>query len=248
MSSWPPPDRGRSTCKPTAGLRRAPRRSWFSREGPAARRRSPATHGTTTPTANQPFSGTITGTGFSRPSSVWFCPSSGSCQQLAASQVTLNSATSISVSNVILASRIVAGLRANQRRAFGALHAVRWFSRGRAAGRRSPAMPGTPRRQPISPSAGRSRGRGSTHPSWCGSAPVPGSCQQLAASQVTLNSATSVSVTSVTLTAGSWQLYVQTNGGPSGRSTTFMVQAPPGAPAISNLAVQVRAQGYSGRP
>jgi len=54
-----------------------------------------------------------------------------------------------------------------------------------------------------------------------------GSCQQLAGSQVTLNDATSASVTGVSLSAGSWQIYVQTNSGPSARSAAFMVRRPP---------------------
>jgi hypothetical protein len=72
--------------------------------------------------------------------------------------------------------------------------------------------------------------------------PSSGSCQQLAASQVTLDSATSVSVTGVTLAAGTWQLYVQTNGGPSARSTPFVVQQASGL-LISNVAVQVSDAG-----
>jgi len=59
---------------------------------------------TTTPRPNQAFSGTITGTGFTAAVSVWVCPSSGSCQQLPASQVVLNDPTSASATGVSLAS------------------------------------------------------------------------------------------------------------------------------------------------
>jgi hypothetical protein len=86
------------------------------------------------------------------------------------------------------------------------------------------------------PFSGTITGTGFSSPIVVWFCPSSGSCQQLAASQVTLNSDTSLGVTGVTLTAGSWQLYVQTNGGPSARSTTFVVQSA-GVPTISNLTV-----------
>jgi hypothetical protein len=199
----------------------------------------------TTPTANQPFSGTIAGTGFSSPIAVWFCPSSGSCLQLAASQVTLNSATSIGVSNVILAT---AGSWQVYVQTNGGPSARSMpftvVQSGGAGG--APTVAGytwTTTPTANQPFSGTITGTGFYSPIVVWFCPSSGSCQQLAASQVTLNSATSVGVTGVTLAAGSWQLYVQTNGGPSGRSTAFIVQAPPGALVISNVALQVSNAG-----
>jgi hypothetical protein len=58
----------------------------------------------TTPTANQPFNGTITGTGFvANGTQVFFCVNgTGTCYQHPAAGVTVNSSTSLSVSNVNL--------------------------------------------------------------------------------------------------------------------------------------------------
>ena len=179
---------------------------------------------TTTPTANQPFSGTISGTNSSSPIVIWLCPSSGSCLQLAASQVTLYSATSVSVTNVALAPPDRGKSTCKPTAGLGALDVIYVVQSGgdrrRADGHR--LLLERPRRRPISRSAGRSRGQGSPSPIVVWFCPSSGSCLQLAASQVTLYSATSIGVSNVILaTAGSWQVYVQTNGGPSGRSTPF---------------------------
>ncbi|MGA9625483.1 MAG: M36 family metallopeptidase [Bryobacteraceae bacterium] len=199
----------------------------------------------TTPTANQPFSGTIAGTGFSSPIAVWFCPSSGSCLQLAASQVTLYSATSIGVSNVILATagswQVYVQTNAGPSARSMPFTVVQSGGTGGGPTVISYSWNTTPAaNQPFS---GTITGTGFYLPIVVWFCPSSGSCQQLASSQVTLNSDTSLGVTGVTLTAGSWQLYVQTNSGPSGRSTTFIVQAPPGALVISNVAVQVSGTG-----
>ena len=125
---------------------------------------------TTTPMPNQPFSGTITGTNFSLPIVVWFCPSSGSCQQLAASQVTLNSATSLSVTGVTLAA---GSWQVYVQTNGGPSARSASFTVGpHGARRRSPATRGLLRPPPISRSAGRSRGQGSPCPSLYGSVPV----------------------------------------------------------------------------
>src|SRR5205085_4920605 len=59
----------------------------------------------TTPRANQPFSGTITGTGFISGIQVWFCVNgSSTCYQQPSAGVSLNSLTCLSVTNVNFSS------------------------------------------------------------------------------------------------------------------------------------------------
>ena len=190
----------------------------------------------TTPTANQPFSGTITGTGFYLPIVVWFCPSSGSCQQLASSQVTLNSATSLGVTGVTLTAG--SWQLYVQTNSGPSAHSTPFVVQAAGTGS-APTVTGytwTTTPTANQPFSGTITGTGFFSPIVVWFCPSSGSCQQLASSQVTLNSDTSLGVTGVTLTAGSWQLYVQTNGGPSARSTTFVVQSA-GVPTISNLTV-----------
>jgi hypothetical protein len=58
----------------------------------------------TTPVANQPFAGTVNGTGFiASGTQVWFCLS-GNCYQHPGAGITVNSTTGLSVSNVNLSS------------------------------------------------------------------------------------------------------------------------------------------------
>jgi subtilase family serine protease len=58
---------------------------------------------TPTPTADQPFSGTVTGTGFGAGMSVWFCPVGGTtCTELAAAQVSVTNPTSAMLASVTL--------------------------------------------------------------------------------------------------------------------------------------------------
>ena len=201
---------------------------------------------TTTPMANQPFSGTITGTGFVTPMAVWFCPNSGSCQQLAASQVKLNSWISASVTNVSLAAgswQIYVQTNGGPS-ALGAPFMV--------ATPPAPTISGytwTTTPMPNQPFSGTIAGTGFFSPIVVWFCPSSGSCQQLPAAQVTLNSATSVGVTGVTLAAGSWQLYVQTNGGPSARSAPFILGQPP-VPTITGYtwtSAPVPNQPFSGK-
>src|SRR5207244_13440505 len=50
-------------------------------------------------------------------------------------------------------------------------------------------------------------------------------CYQQPAAGVSVTNSTSLNVSNVNLSAGSWQIYLQTSAGQSGRSATFTVQS-----------------------
>jgi hypothetical protein len=189
------------------------------------------------PTANQPFSGTITGTGFvSGGTQVWFCLSgTNSCYQHPLAGVTVTSPTSLNVSNVNLSSgawQVYVQTAAGQstRSSSFAVQAA------------PPTIGGyswstTPRAN--QPFGGTITGTGfvtsGTQVWFC----VNGTstCYQHPAAGVTVNSPTSLNVSNVNLGAGTWQVYVQTSAGASARSAAFTVQAqapPPSPPSISS--------------
>jgi hypothetical protein len=62
------------------------------------------------------------------------------------------------------------------------------------------------------------------------------SCNQLSPSSVTFNSTTRLALSGIVLTAGSWEVYVQTSAGASNRSVPFLVQSSSSlAPAITDF-------------
>src|SRR5207248_1407935 len=58
-------------------------------------------------------------------------------------------------------------------------------------------------------------------------------CYQQPTAGVNVTSSTSLNVSNVNLSAGSWQIYLQTAAGSSARSAAFTVQAPASPPTIS---------------
>lgn len=62
-------------------------------------------------------------------------------------------------------------------------------------------------------------------------------CQQHPASAVSVLSDKSLSVASITLASGSWQIYLQTSSGASNRSNPFLVEPPMVQPVISLLSL-----------
>lgn len=187
-----------------------------------------------TPTANQPFGGTITGTGFvSGGTQVFFCVNgSSTCYQHPAAGVTVNSSTSLSVSNVNLGA--------------GSWQIYVQTSGGQSA-RSSAFIVQSPAMSPptitgyswsTTPRAGQSFSgmvtgtnfvAGGTQVFFCVSG--TSTCYQHPSVGVSVNSSTSLSVSSVNLSSGSWQVYVRTAAGQSARSSAFTVQA--AAPTIS---------------
>lgn len=61
-------------------------------------------------------------------------------------------------------------------------------------------------------------------------------CSLLPNSSVAINSETRLTISGVTLNAGTWQVYVQTSSGPSPRSTSFKVEVAILPPAITSFA------------
>lgn len=190
---------------------------------------------TGTPTANQPFGGTITGTGFVPGSTqVWFCLSgTNTCYVQPAAGVSVNSSTSLTVSNVNLGA--------------GTWQVYVQTSEGPSE--RStvftvqspvPAPTITGFSWNTTPTANQSfsgtlSGTGfvlsGTQVWFC----INGSniCYQHPSAGVSVNSSTSLSLSNVNLGSGSWQIYVQTSAGPSARSTAFSVQTAAVAPTIT---------------
>jgi hypothetical protein len=183
----------------------------------------------TTETANQAFSGTITGTGFGTGMLVWFCQSGGTCTELASTQISVTSSTSVAVSGVTLAA---GSWQIYVQAAAGP------SARSAAFTVQGPAPTVTGYTWTTTPTANQpfggtitGTGFGSPMLVWfCQT--VGTTCTELAASQMNVVSATSVTVSGVTLVAGTWQVYVQTASGPSGRSTAFTVIASSATPGI----------------
>jgi pimeloyl-ACP methyl ester carboxylesterase len=199
----------------------------------------------TTPMANQPFSGTITGTNFISGIRVFFCVNGTStCYEHPSAGISVNSSTSLSVSNVNLGSgsyqiyvQTSAGQSARST-AFTVQAAV-------------PTITGyswntTPTaNQPFN---GTITGTGfvsGIRVFFCVSG--TSTCYEHPSAGITVNSSTSLGVTSVNLGSGSYQVYVQTSAGQSARSTAFNVQgAPPTITGYSWSTTPVANQAFSG--
>lgn len=188
------------------------------------------------PRAGQPFSGTVTGTGFVMGSTqLFFCVNGGTtCYEHPQGGVKVNNATSLRATNV-------------------SLSAGSWqlyVKTAAGSSERSAAFTVQPPPQPptvsgyawsTSPIAGRpfsgtvtgtNFASGDTQLWFC----VNGSssCYQHPTAGVNVNSPNSLSASNVNLGAGSWQLYVKTSAGQSARSATFNVAVPPVRPTITN--------------
>ena len=188
---------------------------------------------TPTPTPGQPFGGTIFGRGYIDGIAVWFCSSSLNCQRLLPSQVTLNGPTSLSVSNVVLAA--------------GAWTIYVQTSAGPSE-LSAPFEVGLPWPPQITsyawtntpfadkPFSGTIYGTGFVPGTAVYFCPGTVNCQQMTASQVTLDNPYSLTVKNVSLPAGTWTFYVQNSVGPSARSTPFVVWPQPDMPKITGYA------------
>lgn len=193
-----------------------------------------------TPTANTPFGGTLTGTNFvSGVTQVWFCvDGTSSCSLLPTSGITFNSATSLSLSNVTLTA---ANWQVYVQTPAGASNRSSAF-RVQSASVSAPVI-SSYLLNPSGPLAGEPFGgtitgsnfvSGQTRLFVCPSS-GSSSCLEQDSARVTFVSASTLTIGGLTLTAGSWQFYVQTAAGPSNRSTVFSVTAPVAlSPVISD--------------
>jgi hypothetical protein len=188
-----------------------------------------------TPIANQPFGGTVTGTGFITGSTrVFFCAtSSSSCFEQPAAGITVNNSSTLTVTNV----RLSAG-------AWQLYAQTSAGPSGRSASFTVQAPPSLPtitsfswNQTPIANKnfSGSVIGTGfvvgNTRVFFC--ATGSSSCFEQPSAGISVNSSSSLSLTNVRLGSGSWQLYVQTPTGPSSRSGSFTVQAPLSPPTVS---------------
>ena len=184
----------------------------------------------TVPVANTSFGGTITGTNFvSGGTQVWFClDGTTSCNAVSATAITVSSPTSLALSGV----RLTGGnWIVYVQTAAGASNRSTAFTVS-AATSTAPTVtsfswnPSSP--IASQPFAGTINGSnfvsGATRVFFCSTGVT--TCTELAAASLGQISATSLSITSVTLGIGTWQVYVQTAVGPSNRSTTFSVGLP----------------------
>lgn len=189
------------------------------------------------PTANQPFSGKITGTGFVvGGTQVYFCLfDTSTCTLHPAANVTVNSGTSLDVTNVTLPG---GSFQVYVQTITGA--SVRSASFQVQVLVQSPKIvsyawsPATPtENQPFSGIVtGSGFVSGGTQVFFCETGRTV--CTQVASANITVSSATSLSVSSVSLRAGSWQVYVQNAAGASDRSTPFTIQPVLLQPTIGN--------------
>jgi hypothetical protein len=177
-----------------------------------------------TPGANQLFSGTIRGTGLVAPLQVFFCFSvSTTCFQHPSAGVTINDASNLSVANVQLGSgsyQIYVHTSAGQSARSTS------FTVGSAA---VPTISGytwisTPiANQPFSGTITGSGFLSNIQVFFCVN--LSSTCYQQPSAGVTVNSATTLNVSNVNLSGGSWQLYLESSTGQSARSTAFTVQS-----------------------
>lgn len=186
----------------------------------------------TPPKANQPFGGTVTGTGFvTGATQVWFCVNgTNTCYQHPLAGVTVNSASNLTLTNVSLGGgswqfyvKTTAGQSARS-------SAFTVQSVGPTIASYSWNTSPTANQLFGGTITGTGFVTGATQVWFC----INGTntCYQQPAAGVKVNSSTSLSVTNVNLGGGSWQVYVQTAAGKSGRSTPFTVQTP--APTITS--------------
>jgi hypothetical protein len=188
-----------------------------------------------TPVANQPFSGTITGTGFISPVNVFFClTSTSTCFKHPSAGVTINNSQSLSLVNVELSSgswqfyvQNGTGQSARSKpfdvQAIASIPTISGYSWGS-----TPAA-----NQPFDGTVTGSGFFAPVNVFFC----INGSntCFQHPAAGVNVIGPDSINLVNVQLGSGSYQIYVQTSGGQSSRSVPFSVQAAP-APTITGYA------------
>ena len=188
----------------------------------------------TTPVANQNFNGSISGSGFISGIRVFFCVNAtNTCYEHPQAGVTLNSSSSVSVTNVNLGA--------------GTFQIYVQTSAGTSARSTTFTVQAAPAVVPTINSYSFNTaptGNQNFSGTILGSGFISGirvffcvngtnTCYEHPQAGVTLNSAGSVSVSNVNLGTGSYQIYVQTTGGSSSRSAAFTVAAATANPILA---------------
>jgi hypothetical protein len=187
------------------------------------------------PVANQPFGGSVTGTGFVTGNTrVFFCVTgSSSCFEQPTAGITVNSSSTLTLTNVRL--NVGSWQLYTQTPAGPSVRSASFTVQ-------APPSPPTIasfswNQTPIANQnfSGSLIGTGfvvgNTRVFFC--ATGSSSCFEQPSAGISVNSSSSLSLTNVRLGSGSWQLYVQTPAGPSSRSGSFTVQAPLAPPTVS---------------
>lgn len=191
---------------------------------------------TSSPTAFQPFTAVISGANFVRGNTrVFFCPDrSEVCQQHSTSAVSVTSDRTLSITTITLASGLwqiylqTSAGTSNRSTPFVVEPAM--MQPGIISLSLTPTIPQT--NEPFSASiTGSSFVPGNTQLFVCTNGTT--NCTAVSTANYNVNSATSISLSGLRLQSGTWQFYVQTPGGQSGRSAFFTVQSPIGSPSIT---------------
>lgn len=182
------------------------------------------------PQASAPFGGTVTGTNLvTGATQVWFCvDGTATCTAAPASAINVTSPTSLTMSGITLGAGI---WQLYLQTPAGASNRSTTFTVQPGAAT-APTVSGFTW-NPSPPVAGQSFNgtisganfiAGQTRLFFCASGAA--SCKELESTSLSYVSSSALNVTTASLTAGGWQLYVQTPAGPSNRSAVFTVEDP----------------------
>lgn len=190
------------------------------------------------PGENQSFGGVLTGSNFiDKETKVFFCISTlTTCSVLPDSDVTVNSSSSLTVSNVLLRAGtwqtyVQTPGGASPRSASFTIQAQQ-LQPSIATFIWNPVRP--TENQPFSGSiSGSNFVEGGTLVYFCEAGTTR--CTPVAAASIKVESLTRLTVSNITLRSGAWECYVTTPAGASPRSTSFEVVAASQIPTISNV-------------
>lgn len=188
------------------------------------------------PTANTPFSATLSGANFiSGGTEVWFClDGASSCNQLSPSSVTFNSTTRLALSGIVLTAGswevyVQTSAGASNRSVPFLVQSSSSLAPAITDFKLNPSSPVA-----TEPFEGTITGSnfvsGQTRLFVCQNDTT--NCSEQAAARISFVSSSSLAIDGLTLTAGSWQFYVQTPAGQSNRTNPFTV-----TPSVSSVPV-----------
>jgi hypothetical protein len=173
------------------------------------------------PVADTKFSGTLTGTNFiSAGTQVWFCTDgTSSCNLLPAASVSVTSSTSLTLSGIALPA---GRWQAYVQTAAGVSNRSASFTVAAPAGT-APVITSYVW-TPATPIAGEQFDGTINGSNFCAGGST--ACTEFDSTRINVVSSTTLRISGAVLTAGSWQFYLQSQAGPSNRSTSFTVTSP----------------------